>query len=497
MTTQPAVYNGFTRPRGVGILDMSLPASLAFLADLLVTINIIGAVPGWAKLLLWAQLLVFLGACVVKNSDGVTLWTRASRKVRFNLFAGAGIAEYKPSFIGKKPPASVMTSTEAMEFKTSLEQVFTLIHYPISQQYAVVLRCRPNGGERLSTRDRNQRATNWGGFGTALSRIRGVAQYSVVVESAPRTQMETRRIMDDFLSDDPDTPQDAIEVTRERMNYGTENHVGNDSWVTVTFNAIEKGISKKASAANAEYIAGVLPGIIQRLSDSGAGRVRPATEVEVAEYQRAMIDPQARPLIENAHAEGVDTGIRWDNCGPMHLDPSHEYLVHDQAVSATFVLSEPPTDSVPDDILRDLLLPHPDIEIKRVALIKQVMETGQAKTFASRDLSNAQNRARISKGDPAQREMALAVRTTDEVNQGYALEDFTIVATVTVTDPEKLQRAILTMLSNLGPAAGCRLRLATEQQDTAFFYAGPFGLDLHQHSAAEVTQRRAMTVATR
>lgn len=487
-TEQEVRYAGFTKPQTVGILGMPLSASLAILGDLLIVTQVAPLVPGWVQLLLWTQLVLLLGACLIRNTDGVTVWSRLSSRARFNLYSITGISEYNPSFLGKKPPVNVMSAVKPLEYKDALGQTFLLLYYPTSQQYAVILKCKPTGGERLDIRDRNQRTTNWGGFSAALSRIRGAAQCSVVVESAPRSQLETLQRMEDYISDDG--PEEAQAVTRERMNIGTENHVGNTTHVAVTFNAVVKGNNQKAHQANAEHIAGELPGIIQRLSASGAGRVTAVREAEAAEYMRAMVDPQARPLIEEAHAEGTAPGITWETCGPMHFDPFHDYLMHDQAVSATMVLIEPPGEAVPDTILADLMAPDPNIEIKRVALIKQVLNTGLARTLTRRDLNNAQNRKKMyPNSDPAQREIQLAARTMDETMAGHALEDFTIVVTVTVTDPANLKRAIQTVIGQLGNSAGCRFRIATEKQDVAFFYAGPFGLDLHQHSAPEVAQR--------
>lgn len=487
-----ARYSGFSKPQSVGILGMPVAASIVLILNLAVVSQLVGIVPGWWQLALWGQFGVLLFLCLVKNADGITQWERLSRRLKFNLYAFGGLTVYKPSFLSGKPPVSVLSDVQVLEYGLGGDRKFALLYFPISQQYAAPLICQPTGGERLDVRDRNQRTTDWGGFSSALSRINGAAQSVTCIEVAPRTQYEALRRMEDYISDK--APQDAQDVTRERMNIGRDNHVGPVSWETVTFNSIVKGSSKKAHRTNAEHIAGVLPGIMERLSASGAGRVTPATERDIAEYQRMMVDPQSRPLIEEARADGDDTGVTWANCGPMHLNPSHDYLIHDQAVSATLVMVDPPGDAIPDTILAPLIAPHPDIEIKRFALIKQVINPGLSRTLTRRDLNNATTRHKLNPvADPEQREVRVAARTADETLSGHTLEDFTIVITVTVTDPARLQRAIQAVITQLGPAAGVRFRLATDAQETAFFYGGPFGLDLHQHSVVEVSQRAAST----
>lgn len=488
----PVRYGGFTRPRAVGIADMSLPATLALLADLWLCIQLMGFVPGWAKILLIAQLLVFLIACLFRNADGVSLWTRVARRMKFNTYAAAGVTEYKPAMIAAKGQANVLSSTVALEYETALGVKFCLLHYPFSQQYALGFICRPNGGERLDTEERNQRTTNWAGFGNALADIMGAAQFTVSVDSAASSQIQARRQMENFIH--PDAPIDAQEVTRERLAMGNDNHLQNTTWVTVTFNAVEKGTSTKAREANAMHIARHLHIIQQQLSICGAGKVTPATERDFAEYMRAMLDPEARPLIEAAHADGEDTGLTWENCGPTYLKPSHEYLIHDQAVSTSLIMVRPPAGLFPDTVLKDMIAPRQDIEVKRVTLIFQVIDPGLAETLTRRDIGNAENRRQIQRrSSAAKREHALTERTADEIHEGFSLLDFTIVTTVTVTDPAKLKSAITVMRGTLGNGAGIRLSIATEQQDKAFWYGGPFGLDLHGHSVAEQTQRAATT----
>lgn len=488
----PVRYAGFTRPRMVGLGDMSLPASLAILADLVVVMLTYNTV-GWVgKSILVGQLLALTAACTFKNADGESQWARLTRRVRHAVYWRAGITRYRASLVSEQKLTGVLSESVALEYDTGLGQRFALIHHPYAQQYAVVLKCRPTGGERNDRRHKDQMTANWGAFGAALGNIPNAAQYTVVTESAPRSQAEARSTMESFVQEDSNDL--AAQITRERIDLGVSSHSGNTTYVTVTFHATEKGTTAKAKDANALHIAQLLPGIIQRLTISGAGTVTPATEADLAEYVRAAIDPQARPFIEEARAKGQDTGVTWANCGPMAMTPHYDYLIHDQAISQTLVLTKAPAGAITDDVLRNILAPHPDIEIKRVALIKQVIEVGRAAVLTSRDAGNAELRREGNRRSGAARlEEQIANRTADEHAAGHGLEDFTIVITVTVTDPTHLAQAVQVVRSQLGPGAGFRFRPALDKQDTGFYYALPAGLDLHAHSATESVQRAATT----
>lgn len=487
---EEARFSGFSRPRAVGLGMMSLPASLLFIANLFVVTQTMGFMPGWMKLLAVGELLVFLIACIVRDADGITLWSRTARKLRFSLISSTGITDYRTTIPQEKVPANVLSSTDALEYVPGTDNgtPFTALHYPDAQQYAVPMICRPNGGERMGVRERNQRTADWAGLGNDLAQIPSARQYTVTVEAAPRTEVEARRQMEDYIH--PDAPAGAQEVTRERLNIGLEEHAGLTTWVTITFDAIEKGNSEAARRANAEHIAQLLPGIKRRLSTAGAGRVRYATERDLAEYHRMMIDPRTRPLIEEAHAEGEDTGITWKDSGPVSWKPRHDYLVHDGAVSQTMYMTQPPAGQFPDTVLRGLLEPHPDVEIKRVTLVKQVIHPGRATVLTQRDIGSAENRRENQRrSGKAKLEEKIALRNADENAEGFALEDFTIMVSVTVTDPAQLKRAGYVVRSALGPGAGARFRIASDQQDVGFLYCGPFGLDLHGHNVAERGQR--------
>lgn len=485
-------YAGFRKPRTVGLADTSLPASLAWLADLFLVIVTMTYLPWWGKALMVTQLILLLGLVVVKNADGVSVWTRVMRRLRYLGYAKTGMTAYQSTLVGPRPLTGVMSEVQALEYQDGLGERFVLLHYPYSQQYAAVFITEPDGGERHDRRHRDQRVANWGAFGASLGNIPTAAQFTVATESAPRTNAETRAKMEQYIREG--TSETAQDGTRERLNMGVDNHAANTTWVTVTFNATDKGNSAKARQANALHIAQLIPGLVERLNLSGAGPTRPATERDLAEYMRAALDPPSRPVIEDAHAHDEDTGLTWANCGPGAMVPTWDYLMHNQAISQTLLMSAPPAGAITDEVLKHLLQPHADVHIKRVTLIQQVIETGRAAVLTNRDLGNAELRAETQRRSGAARlDARLAQRSSDEHAEGHGLVDLTLAVTVTVEDPLDLRRAVAVVRTHLGNAANIRFQPALNQQDTAFYLACPTGFDPWAHSTSESVSRAATT----
>lgn len=486
-------YSGFRRPRSVGLADTSLAASLMWLGNLFVVLVTMSYFPWWVRVLMVAELVVFLGLFIFKDGDGVTQWTRITRRLRYMAYSRTGMTSYQAPLMGKKPVPGVLSQTVCLEYETALGQRFALLHHPFSQQYTAMLISHPDGGERHDRRQKDQRTANWGAFGAIMGNIPSVAQYTVNVESAPRTQMEDRTLMERFIS--PMAPLTAQQVTRERLAMGVDTHSANTTWITITFNAVEKGTSAKARQENALHIAQLLPGLMQQLSISGAGMVHPATERDIAEYIRAAVDPQSRPIIEAAHAEGEDTGLTWDDCGPSYMDPTWDYLFHNQAWSQTLIMTHAPQGAITSDMLKNLMAPHADVPIKRVTLLKQVIDSGRAAVLTGRDLGTAELRAETQRrSGTARAESRIAARTSDEVAEGHGLEDFTLIVTVTVEDRDQLKRAVEVVRGNLGRAANLRLKPALNQQGMTFWMACPTGFDPWAHSPSEHLNRAATTV---
>lgn len=494
-TTETPVtrYSGFRRPKTAGLLDTSTGASLTWLADLFVVMMTFSYVPGWVGALLVVQLILFAFSLVVKDADGQTYWERGVRRVRFLVFTATGFTFYRAKLTKATPLTGVLSHSVALEYTTSLGVKFVLIYHPFAQQYVLVLILNPVGGERHDRKDRDKLTAMLGVFGTAMGNLPTAAQWTITTESAPRTRAETRGKMDAYIrTDDEDL---AAVITRERLGVGVDHHIANTTWASVTFNAVTKGNTVKAHEANATHIAKLMPGIISRLSEAGGGHIEPATERDAAEYARAALDPQARPIIEAAHAEGTSTGLDWTNCGPQTMRPTYDYVIHDGGVSQTLIASGMPGGAITDNVLGNLVAPHGEVPIKRVTLVKQVIDTARANVLTSRDLANAELRREANRRSGlARMEERIAARASDAQAEGHGLEDFTLIVTVTVTDPPKLEEAVETVRGQLAGGVAIRLRPAYGQQDTMLYYGLPFGLDLHAHSVSESVSKASTRV---
>lgn len=482
-------YSGFTRPGSVGLGDTSMSVTIFWMLDLAATISLSQFLPAPIMWVLWGQVVLIALLNVIKDEDGFTLWTRVSRKIKYTLFSAAGVTAYQATFVGSKPLTGPLSKSKALEYRSGHGKPFVLISHPYAKQYAAVFKASPVGGERHDRRHKDQMTANWGAVSAWLGNIRNARQLAVHIESAPRLQAESRYEMESFIAGDANPT--AAAVTAERIQMGVEHYAGNLTHVVVTFDAFEDGNSDADRQKNALAIAQLIPTIQQRLNSAGAGRVEPISERDIAEYMRAAIDPQSRPLIEEARAAGADTGIDWNECGPVSMRPVYDYVVHDQAFSQTVLMTKAPQGAITDDILANIIRPSANIEIKRVALIKQIIDTGRANAVTTRDQINAEIREQTQKrSGTARKARKIAQRNSDALADGFGLEDFMIAATITVTDGDRLKDAMSAFRAQAGHA-GVRFRTAINQQVTMFYYTCPLGLDLHAHSASEEITRFA------
>ena len=229
-------------------------------------------------------------------------------------------------------------------------------------------------------------------------------------------------------------------------------------------------------------LASRLPGLTQGLSATGAGAARPLSAQALCEVVRIAYDPEVASLIDDAHAAGEETALRWPDVGPSGHQANWDSYRHDSALSVTWQMTEAPRGIVQSSILTRLLAPHRDVARKRVTWLYRPIDAARAAGIVEADL-RAANFNMTSSDRPAQRDVVgtlAALATAQEEASGAGLVNFGMLVTATVTDIERAADA-RAAIDNLSATARLRLRIVTGSQDSAFAAALPLGLVLPKH----------------
>ena len=222
--------------------------------------------------------------------------------------------------------------------------------------------------------------------------------------------------------------------------------------------AARDGRGRKDTDAMALLLAQQLPHLTSRLGMTGAGAARPMTAVELAEAVRTAYDPVVAPLVEEAQEHG-GSGLTWEDAGPAGTEESWEHYRHDSAWSVTWQMTEAPRGEVVSSVLTKLLVPHPDIDCKRVTLHYRPHDPATAARIVERDVLDATFKAGQEKVAKARSTVAVqsAEQSAREEAMGAGVVRFGLSVTATVSDKTRLPQAVAGpwTTSRRSPGSGC------------------------------------------
>jgi hypothetical protein len=220
----------------------------------------------------------------------------------------------------------------------------------------------------------------------------------------------------------------------------------------------------------AALIAERLPGQLQGLNTTGLSGAEPLTAEDIAEHVRTAYDPHTASSIDALRTDGQPTGITWAEAGPTVAVAAWDSYRHDGAASITYEMVQPPQGAVESTILKTLLSPNDNVDIKRVSTLYRPHPPDEAADIADRDRRTAFGRATQRKGEArADDETRLVAARQAAAAQaaGAGMTRKSMLVTATVLDPERLKDAGATT-QRLGRASQIALRPCRGVQDSAF-----------------------------
>ncbi|TFC01491.1 hypothetical protein E3O42_10275 [Cryobacterium adonitolivorans] len=427
-----------------------------------------------------------LSTVAVKDKHGQSVIVRATNRFNFMRARNSGANVYRSGPLGRTKWGTnqlpgLAAQSRLSEHLDSYQRPFALLSVPSSGDFTVIIGTEPDGAALVDQEQVDGWVADWGHWLANLGDEAGIVAAAVTIETAPDTGTRLRGEVTTNI--DPEAPAYARAMLNEVVATYPSGSASVRAYVSVTFSAAARANGRRRDADEmARELAARLPGLTQGLSATGAGAARPLSAQELCEVIRIAYDPEVATLIDDAHAAGESTGLRWPDVGPSGHQSNWDSYQHDSAVSVTWQMTEAPRGIVQANILTRFLAPHRDIARKRVTWLYRPIDAGRAAAIVQADVRAASFNESANDRPSARAVMGTraALATAAEEASGAGLVNFGMLATATVMDVERLADARAAM-DNMSSTARLRLRVVTGGQDSAFAAALPLGLVLPKH----------------
>ena len=479
-------YGNWRRPTSPGLFGLGSVGTGIMLAGLVFSILVT-----MARGLLWG-LVVFLvlglvlTVMAVKDHHGKSLLEKGLERAAWWRSTRLGAHMYRSGPLGLTAWGTHQLPGLAAQLQLSEHQDahgrrFVLLHAPSTNTFATVIATEPDGASLVDREQVDVWVAAWGHWLANLGDEPGVEAAAVIVETAPDTGHRLAREVTGQT--DPEAPTFAREMLEQVMAAYPAGSSQVRAWVTLTFSGTNSSSGKKMKPAEmGRALAARLPGLTAMLAATGAGAARLVSAAEVCEIVRVAYDPAAAAMVEDAKIAGEDTGLTWDDVGPVAHEASWNGYRHDSAFSMSWAMTTAPRGNVQSSVLARLLAPHPALARKRVALLFRPIDAARAAGMVEADLHASQFIATSSKNPTARSGLSVraAAATAQEEAAGAGLVNFSMLVTATITDPARESEA-RAVVDNLAATARVRLRPVYGAQHSAFAATLPLGLVLPKH----------------
>ncbi|MDY5137771.1 SCO6880 family protein [Actinotignum timonense] len=496
--SSPRTYGHWRKPQapGIGRLSGALTVGVFALLILMVLVQIIaGIIPALVLGSIGGSLGLLFAR---KDVHGVSLAGKIGERMRFWRSRRRGENLYRSGPLGVTGGAfllpGVLAPTNVADFVDGFGRDFAVITTGRAGTFAVVFACESEGASLVTQDQVDTWVARWGQFLARLGEEPGLVGASVVVESAPDTGSRLQREISTHQAENiPALAEQMLSEVADIYPYGSASL---RAYVTLTFeNHLGKGTSKTLDIEEAGLeLATRLPSLSQALTGTGAGFVRPLDAAGLGRVVRLAYDPGAQEVFDDALASSEAVTLGWNEVGPSATQANWDNLVHDNAVSVSWVMSAAPRGIVQSNILASLLAPSPRIARKRVALLYRPIEAGRAGEIVEKDKNAASVRVSSSANVRARDEVALAhaVASAAEEAAGAGLENFGMVITATTTSDAGDVKDTVDAVGSLASSARIRIRKCYGGQDAAFAISLPLGIMPGRYSVISESVREAL-----
>lgn len=475
-------YGNWKRPRNPGLFGLGTAGTFMLFGALIVAVILMAA--SMIAAVVWFLVVVVATLAVsTRDRHGRNLIQRLGSRTGYTLARSGGSTLYRSGPLSKAVRwqsfqlPGLGAQARLTEHRDSYDLPFALVHVPSRSLYTVVVACEPDGASLVDQTDIDVQVADWGHWLSRMGNEPGLEGVSVTIETAPDSGLRLRQNVENKIN--PDANEFSRRVLREKVRDYPLGSSRVRAYVALSFSGRNLEGKKRKPDDMARELATRLPGIVGDLEATGAGAASLMSAEELAEVVRVAYDPAAAVLIDEAHAQGMSSGVTFDNAGPSAHEAAWNYYRHDSGLSRTWAMTEAPRGEVQSSILSRLLEPHGKIARKRVTIMYRPINAGMSAQLVEKDIDASTFTMTAARRAHArnEREVAAAKQTAREEASGAGLVDFGMLVTATVTDPD-MQAEAAAAVSNMSAAARVNLRLMYGEQDSAFAAALPLGLNI-------------------
>jgi hypothetical protein len=483
--TKVITYGNWISPQSAGVYGLNRSQTMILFGALLFAIILLmtsGIVP--AAIFAGATFLV-VKLLAIKDADNLSIMDKIKERIVFQMRKIKKTNIYRSGALGMtefgqvKLPGLLAGSSLSQHLDIH-DNPFVLLYMPNQKTYATVITVEPNGASLVDKEQIDAWVANWGGWINTISNEPGVIGLSVTIDSSPSTSHELVNEIE--RNQAPNAPKFAKDTLNQIKQIYPKSSSSLKAFVTIVFEKPKAKSNKKSLESFAAEVSTRLPIFIGNLLSCGVGSARPLNAKEFMEYIRCAYDPAAQRLFEDARSAGQEIDQSWNDVGPMATNAYWDYYKHDSGVSKTFFMTSPPRGNVTSNILLRLLSPNRYVPRKRVTLIYKTVPASLTPKIVEDDLQAASFNA-SSKGKNkrpsarAQKQIALAKKTSFEEANGAGLVEFALVFSATADTLEDIKEAN-SHIENLAASTRIRIRPAFGTQDSAFAASLPLGVIL-------------------
>lgn len=490
-------YGNWRRPSAAGLGNLGPIGTMILLAGMVSVILLTMAIGLVAGLAVGSVVAFGLLLLLVRDTHGRNGLQRIGSRAGFLVARRRGSIRYRSGPLartgwGRYQLPGLAAASRLLEAEDATGRPFAMVHLPGTGHVCVVFGAEPDGASLVDPEQEDSWVAHWGHWLATLSAEPRLVAASVTIETTPDTGSRLRREVRGNL--DEEAPAVAQAMLTEVLSAYPVGSAEIRAWVALTFSTAGRNGTRRRQVDDlARDLASRLPSLAQGLHAAGAGAAVPVPAQELCELVRCAYDPAAASVLDEARARGETLELTWSDVGPAAAQANWGSYRHDDAVSVTWAMSQPPRGEVFSSVLAPLLAPHPDIDRKRVTLLYKVLDPGAAARIVETDKRNARFRATSSDRPSARAltELTMAEATAREEATGAGLLDFGLLVTATVTDPDRLPDAYAAV-DSLSAAARVQLRRVYGSQDSAFLAGLPLGLVLAAHLKVPAEIREAL-----
>lgn len=474
----PRTYGGWRRSRGIGFFGLGMGGTLVLLGAFLFLVIAAQIAP---VLLLWfGPPALVVAASVLVRVNGEPVGMVVVQRVRWALGSLRGHNRYKAGVITDHPHAfqlpGVLAPLQLKSANDGLGGQYGVVWNRRTGDLTATIRVAPSSIWLADPDEVDTWVANWGHWLSRLGHMPQVKHVTVTVDTAPEPGSVLAERVGASL--DAGAPAQAHAIMNELVRTAPAAAADVETRVSVTFDPARFPARPKTMVEAIGEVGHSLTQLESSLAGCGVSVLGRASAPQIAGAVRVAFDPSARGTVDRALEE--DPGqLTLEDAGPVGAHEHVGYYEHDSGISVSWAWNEAPRQNVQSQILSGLVAPTRDP--KRITLIYRAYSAADAARILEAEVNAAHFRQSLRRKqgrDETARDafdQARARQAAAEEAAGAGVTLVTMYATVTVTDPEQLPRAI-SEVESAAEASKIRLRRLWHSQSTGFAATLPCGI---------------------